>query len=115
MEDMMNTEYAVMYLVLRTLWATAGVFLGAYALVVVRKQWNAVNMTAKAMWWLQVALTPLSAGFALWITMAFLGSVWPIGWALLTVLIVGSFLAPANAFWLLVESQSTTKSTLSAV
>lgn len=105
----MNTEYAVMYLVLRTLWAAAGVFLGAYALVKVRKQWFAVNTIAKTMWWFQVALTPLSAGFALWITMAFLGSVWPIGWALLTALIVGSFLAPSNAFWLLAESQPTTK------
>ena len=110
----MITEYAMMYLVFRTGWAVLGVLLGTYAIINVKSRWQGQSLSVKARWWAQVILIIPSAGFALWITMAFQGSVWPIGWAALTALIVGSFLAPMNAFWLLVESSSTTKQVASA-
>lgn len=88
----MNIEPAVTYLMFRTLWAAIGMFLGLYALISVWKtRWGTVNLSAKMMWWFQIVITPLSGLFWLWVTMAFRGLVWPIGWVALMVILWARF------------------------
>jgi len=89
-----------------TMWAVIGVLLGTYALISVWRRWRTINEIAKALWWFQVALTPLSGLFVLWTTFGFRGLVVQLAWQPALVLIAGGLLALMNALGLLVEASA---------
>ena len=100
------TNFLSLSLTIRVLWALLGVIFGSYALIKVRKKTWQKNLRTKFLWQVQLALTPLSGLFVLWVGLVLVWGNFPVlvPWQLLLPLIIGSLLALPNAFWLLVEA-----------
>lgn len=97
----MDSTYAVMLIVARTIWAAFGVILGIYAIIRVRKQRGLT-------WWFQVVATPLSALFVVWITIFRVA----LPWQIILPLIPMTLLAFPNSLRLLEANNKTGKCTL---
>lgn len=75
----MNTEMAremakwsaLIYIV----WSVAGTLLGTYALIKVGRQWGKITVYLKIGWLFQALMVPLAAIFAIWLSLALMGTV----------------------------------------